>query len=89
LNPVFADGKLEFLYPENKKVLVFLRKEKTRTYMVVINFSHSPQPVEISLREYNGKKVKELLGDTMFPSIGELPYFITCNAYGYYMFEFL
>jgi maltose alpha-D-glucosyltransferase / alpha-amylase len=88
-NPLFADGELEFLYPENKKVLVFLRKGKTRTYMVVINFSSAPQPVEIILEAYNGKSVKELLGDTLFPSIGELPYFITLNAYGYYMFEYL
>ena len=86
-NKAFGDGELEFLYPDNKKVLVFLRKRKSKTYLVVLNLSKSAQPVEIMLQKYSGKALHELLGDTYFPPIGELPYFITLNPYGYYMFE--
>src|SRR5690606_29974849 len=48
--------------------------------------SHSPQPCELDLREFNGKRPLELLGHSPFPKIGELPYFLTLPAYGFYWF---
>src|SRR4030088_3440597 len=45
----FSRGTLEFLYPDNAKVLVFLRRTEDETILVVVNLSRFAQPVELDL----------------------------------------
>jgi maltose alpha-D-glucosyltransferase/alpha-amylase len=52
-----------------------------------VNLSRSAQPVEINLTEHKGTVPIELLGSTAFPPVGELPYFLTLPAYGFYWFR--
>jgi len=42
--------------------------------------------VELDLSAFEGRVPVELLGRSAFPPIGELPYFVTLPAYGFYWF---
>jgi maltose alpha-D-glucosyltransferase/alpha-amylase len=83
----FGRGTLKFIRPGNRKVLVYLRHYGDDTILCVVNLSRSAQPVEINLAEHKGTVPIELLGSTTFPPVGELPYFLTLPAYGFYWFR--
>ena len=83
----FGRGTLRFIRPGNRKVLVYLRQYGEDTILCVTNLSRTAQPVEIDLSEHRGAIPIELLGRTPFPPIGELPYFLTLPAYGFYWFR--
>ena len=85
-HPAFGRGKLRFVRPGNRKILAYLREHGDETLMCVANLSRSSQPVELDLREFKGRIPVELLGDTPFPPIGELPYLLTLPAWGFYWF---
>ena len=55
--------------------------------VVVANLSRFPQPVELDLRRFEGRRPVELLGGVPFPEIGELPYLLTLAGYGFYWFR--
>ena len=73
----FGRGSLEFLYPDNHKVLVFTRRFQDEIILVVANLSRFVNYVELDLAAYKGTVPVELFGHTRFPAIGELPYFLT------------
>lgn len=83
----FGRGSIEFLRPENRKVLVYLRRYKAEVILVVANLSRFVQPVELDLSEFNGWSPVEMIGRTEFPFIGELPYFITIGPHSFYWFR--
>jgi len=85
-NPVLAIGDVEFLFPDNRKVLVFLRSLGADVVLVVANLARSAQFVELDLSRFAGATPVELFGPTPFPRIGELPYFLTLAPYGCYWF---
>jgi maltose alpha-D-glucosyltransferase / alpha-amylase len=84
--PVLATGEVEFLFPDNRKVLVFLRTLGEERVLVVANLARSAQFVELDLSRFAGMVPVELFGPTAFPRIGELPYFLTLGPYGCYWF---
>ena len=55
--------------------------------LCVNNLSRFPQPVELDLRRFAGRRPVELLGGVQFPEIGELPYLLTLAGYGFYWFR--
>lgn len=83
----FGRGTIEFLRPENRKVLVYLRRYKAEVILVVANLSRFVQPVELDLSEFGGWGPVEMIGRTEFPSIGDLPYFITIGPHSFYWFR--
>lgn len=86
MHPVFGRGKLTFLYPGNRKVFAYLRENGEEVIFCIANLSRAPQPVELDLSAFAGRVPIELLGRTVFPPIGDLPYFITLPGYGFYWF---
>jgi maltose alpha-D-glucosyltransferase/alpha-amylase len=86
-HPVFGRGSIEFLAPENRKVLAYLRRDEGETVLVVANLSRSIQAVELDLHAFRGHVPTELFGRTRFPPIGELPYFLTLGPYAFYWFS--
>lgn len=82
----FGQGTTRFLVPQNRKVLVFFREYERELIMIVANLSRFPQFVELDLSQYNGYQLIELFSGEKFPSVGELPYFLTLGPYGYYWF---
>ncbi len=83
----FGRGTIEFLYPENRKVLVFVRRYEDEIILVVANLSRFVQYVELDLSAYKGMVPVELFGHTRFPAIGELPYFVTLGPHSFYWFK--
>ncbi|HUH40277.1 MAG TPA: alpha-glucosidase C-terminal domain-containing protein, partial [Castellaniella sp.] len=87
LTPAFGRGTLQFLYPGNRKILAYLRQWQDTTILCVANLSAAAQPVELPLQGYAGQVPVEMLGETVFPTIGELPYLLTLPPFGFYWFD--
>jgi maltose alpha-D-glucosyltransferase/alpha-amylase len=84
---VFGRGSLEFLEPENRKVVAHLRQYQDDLILCVANLSRFAQPVALELSRLAGLTPVEMLGYTAFPPIDHEPYRLTLGAYGYYWFE--
>jgi maltose alpha-D-glucosyltransferase / alpha-amylase len=82
----FGRGTLEFLQPENRKVLAFLRRHENETILVVANLSRLVQCVELDLQQFRGQIPVELSGGTEFPRISERPFFLNLGPYAFYWF---
>ncbi len=83
---VLSRGSIEFLSPENQKVLVFLRRLGQETILVVANLSRFVQYLELDLSAFKGMVPVELFGRIDFPRIGDLPYFFTLGPHSFYWF---
>jgi maltose alpha-D-glucosyltransferase / alpha-amylase len=85
----FGRGTLHFLYPSNRKVIAYIRAYGDEIVLCVANLSRTPQAVELDLSDWRGRQPVELLGRSVFPPIGELPYLLTLQAYSFFWFELL
>jgi maltose alpha-D-glucosyltransferase/alpha-amylase len=85
--PVFGRGDFEFLHPANLTVLAYLRCYEGQVILVVNNLSRFVQPVELDLRKFIGYVPVELFGETVFPRIGEAPYFLSLGPHTFYWFR--
>ena len=83
----FSRGSIEFLRPGNRKVLAYLRSYEDQTILCVANLARSAQPVELDLSRYRGHVPVEMMGNTAFPPIGDLPYLLTLPRHGIYWFR--
>jgi len=83
----FGRGSLEFLHPDNPKVLAFLRRSEEETLLVVANLSRHAQSAEIDLRAFEGAVPRELEGGSAFPPIRGTPYHLSLGARGFYWFS--
>src|SRR5712692_6915545 len=83
----FGRGSIEFLSPDNRKVLVFTRRFQQEPILVVANLSRFVQFAELDLSAFKGMVPVELFGQSDFPRIGELPYFITLGPHAFYWFK--
>ena len=84
---VFGRGSIEFLYPANHRILVYVRRLGNETVLVVNNLSGTAQAVELDLRVYKGNILIEMFGKNMFPRVGDLPYLLTIGPYQFYWFR--
>jgi maltose alpha-D-glucosyltransferase/alpha-amylase len=83
----FSRGSLRFLYPQNRKVLAYIREHEDERILCVVNLSRAPQAVELELAEMKGASLVEMTGGSVFPPIGDLPYLLTLPAYGFLWFK--
>jgi maltose alpha-D-glucosyltransferase / alpha-amylase len=86
-SPVFGRGSIEFLNPENHRVLAYVRQWENTRILVVNNLSSSAQAAELDLRSLLGYIPIEMFGGNPFPRIGELPYLLTLGPYQFYWFR--
>src|SRR5262245_3524381 len=82
----FGRGSLELLFPDNSKVLAFIRQLEADRVLVVANMSRLSQYVELDLSSYENYVPVELFGHTRFPAIGKLPYLLTLGPHTFYWF---
>jgi maltose alpha-D-glucosyltransferase / alpha-amylase len=82
----FGRGSIEFLHPENRRVLAYLRVYKDERILVVANLSRFVQYAELDLSAHRGMAPVELFGSTEFPPIDERPYFLTLGPHSFYWF---
>ena len=85
--PVFGRGSIEFLLPENDKILAYVRESADETILCVNNLSRFAQAAELNLQRFKGRVPIELYGETRFPTIGDLPYLLTIAPHGFYWFR--
>jgi maltose alpha-D-glucosyltransferase / alpha-amylase len=89
---VFGRGSLEFLSPDNPKVLAYLRswtppgQDTPEQVLVVANLSRYSQACELDLSRFSHRHPVEMLGRTPFPHIGEQPYVLTLGPYQCFWF---
>ena len=86
-HPVFGRGTMTLLFPDNRKILAYLRQDPRESILVVANLSAYPQPVSLDLSQLRGFTPVEMFGQTPFPTIGEGPYFLSLGRYNFYWFE--
>lgn len=91
----FGRGSLKLIYPSNRKILAYLRSHTStdsdgnsvsETILCVANISSLAQAVELDLGEFAGRIPIEMLGGSVFPTIGQLPYMLTLSPYDFYWF---
>jgi maltose alpha-D-glucosyltransferase/alpha-amylase len=80
----FARGTIEFLHPDNAKVLAYVRKLGDETVLVVANLSRFAQVVELDLAAYAGLVPEELFGHSAFPEIKQTLTPFTLGPHGFY-----
>ena len=85
----FGRGTWEPLHPDNRRVLVFLRRYKDELILCVHNLSRFAQFVELDLRQFLGMVPVELYSKNCFPPIGELPYFLTMGPHNFLWFRLM
>jgi len=83
---VFGRGSIEFLHPQNRKILAFLRRHEDQCVLVVANLSRFVQYVELDLAEFKGMMPVEMFGQIEFPPIHEKPYMLTLGPHSFYWF---
>jgi maltose alpha-D-glucosyltransferase/alpha-amylase len=83
----FGRGTMEFLHPENRKVLAFIRRYHDETILVVANLSRLVQCFDLDLAAFQGMTPVELSGGTRFPEIGDRPYFLNLGPFAFYWFS--
>jgi len=83
----FGRGTLELLYPDNRKVLAFLRCHQDETILVVANLSRFAQFVHLDLARFQDMVPTELFGLVDFPRITTEPYLLTLGPHAFYWFH--
>ncbi len=83
---LFGRGSFEFLYPNNRKVLAYLRQWEQQTVLCLANLSRAPQPVDLDLSAYQGRIPVELLYGSVFPQVGSAIYSTMLAPYAFHWF---
>ncbi len=83
----FGRGEITFLYPSNRKILAYLREYGGERILCVANLSSSAQAVELDLSDHAGATPVEMLGLSVFPTVGSGSYVLTLPAYGFFWFD--
>ncbi len=83
----FGLGSLEFLFPENRKILAFVRRYEKECILVVCNLSRFVQPVELDLSGFQQMVPTELFSRNAFPPVSDRPYFLTLGPHAFYWFS--
>jgi maltose alpha-D-glucosyltransferase/alpha-amylase len=85
--PVFGRGTIEFLHPSNLAILAYIRSYEDQTILVINNLSRFVQPAELDLSAFKDSVPVELFGETVFPRIGDAPYFLSLGPHTFYWFR--
>jgi len=84
---VFGRGSIEFLTPENHKVLAFVREYEGESVLVVANLSRHCQVVQLDLSKYAGIEPRDMFSWTKFLRIEQGAYPLTLAPHGYYILD--
>ncbi len=80
----FGRGSIDFLAPDNSRVLAFVREYEGEKILVVANLSRFVNHVELDLSKYRDATPREMFGGTPFPAITDRPYSLSLGSYGFY-----
>jgi maltose alpha-D-glucosyltransferase/alpha-amylase len=83
----FGQGTLEFLQPENRKILACIRRFENETILIVANLSRFSQQVDLDLAPYKSLTPIELFGRTAFSVISDKPYSLSLGPHSFFWFS--
>ncbi len=83
----FGRGSIEFLRPDNPKVIAYIRSYQEEHILVVANLSRFAQSVQLDLARYNKMVPVELFGQSQFPPVAGTKYGMTLGPYAFYWFS--
>jgi maltose alpha-D-glucosyltransferase/alpha-amylase len=86
-HPAFGRGTLQFLQPDNRKILAFVREHEGETLLVVANLSRYAQWTELGLEAWEGRVPVELFGQASFPRISASPWLISLGPHSFLWFR--
>ncbi len=86
-HPSFGRGTFELLFPNNRKVLAFVRQFDDEKILVVANLSRFTQFAELDLAKHAGSIPTEIFGRTRFPVIGDEPYTLSLGPHAFQWFH--
>jgi maltose alpha-D-glucosyltransferase/alpha-amylase len=86
-HPVFGLGTYEPLQPSNARIFAHVRRWEEDIVLCVHNLARSAQAAELDLAQFAGLVPEEMVGQTRFPPVGELPYLLTFGPRGFYWFR--
>jgi maltose alpha-D-glucosyltransferase / alpha-amylase len=84
---IFGRASIEFLKPDNHRVLAFTRTLGRETILVVSNLAGTAQAVDLDLSRLAGAIPIEMFGGSVFPRIGTAPYVMMVGPYDFYWFR--
>jgi maltose alpha-D-glucosyltransferase/alpha-amylase len=82
----FGRGSMTLLYPDNPRVLAFVRAWEDERILVVANLSRFAQHVELDLSAFRGHLPLELFGRSRFPPVGEGGYPLSLGPHSLFWF---
>ena len=83
----FGRGTMEFLHPENRKILAFIRRYEDEIILVVANLSRLVQCFDVDLSAFRGMTPVELSGGVKFPEVADRPYTLNLGPFAFYWFS--
>ncbi len=86
-HPVLGRGGISFIYPENARILAFVRSDGVQDVLVVANLSRHAQSTSLDLSAHRGSVPVELSGGVSFPQVGDGPWHVSLAPYGFYWFR--
>ena len=86
-HPAFGRGKMEILFPPNRKILAFVREFEDEKILVVANLSRFTQCVELDLSRHKDSVPVEVFGRNRFPAITEQLYLLSLGPHAFLWFH--
>ncbi len=86
-HPAFGRGKMEILFPGNRKILAFVREFEDEKILVVANLSRFTQCAELDLSKHREAVPVEVFGRNRFPAITEQPYLLSLGPHAFQWFH--
>jgi maltose alpha-D-glucosyltransferase / alpha-amylase len=82
----FGRGSIEFLHPDNRHILAFVRRDADETLLIVANLSRFAQYGELDLSAFEGSRPVELFGQVDFPTVARTPYLLSLGPHSFMWF---
>ena len=82
----FGRGSIEFLHPDNRHILAFVRRDADETLLIVANLSRFAQYAELDLSAFDGSRPVEMFGQVDFPTIARTPYLLSLGPHAFLWF---
>ncbi len=86
-HPSFGRGSFELLFPNNRKVLAFVRQFEDEKILVVANLSRFTQFAELDLAKHAGSVPTEIFGRTRFPAVTDQTYTLSLGPHAFQWFH--
>ena len=85
--PVFGTGSIEFLQPDNRKILAFVRRDEKQCVLIICNLSRYVEMAELNLSAFQQMVPVEIFSRNPFPPITDQPYLLTIGPHSFYWFS--